>query len=100
MECRTVCIGDMLDIYSAGSLAELLRQVLRAPGGLVADLGESEYLHTAALQVLLAARRQCEAEGREFGLIGVSPSVRRHLELAGLVEGFLSGHQMPNEASQ
>lgn len=84
MEFRTIHIADMLDVYSASMLAETIKRALVEPGDIAADLGGSEPLHTAALQVLLSAKRQCGAEQRQFVLTGVSQVVRRQLELAGL----------------
>ena len=79
-----IYIGDRLDIYTANELQAMLSRALEAEGPIAADLGAADRIHTAALQLLVAAAVCCSKSKRPFTLTGVSAPVASALKLAGL----------------
>lgn len=81
-------VGDKLDIYSVTELHAMIRQAASCPGELAIDLGGRESIHTAALQLLVAAARHRAATGHGFRLAGLSTGVATLLRLTGLEQAL------------
>jgi anti-anti-sigma factor len=99
MEMVKISAGALLDIYSVDQLAEAFLVALDRPGDLEVDLQDADSLHTAALQVLLGAKRQCVAEKRRLVFAGLSASLKRQLGIAG-ADRMLLLESPSNEAEQ
>jgi len=74
----------MLDIYGAPSLLAAIRSALNDDVDLQIDLGGVSRIHTAALQVLIAAVRSAHALGRSVSFEGISVEVAAMCRQSGL----------------
>ena len=81
---RTLDATKMLDIYTAPDLLAAVRSAMDDPGDLVIDLGNAAWMHSAAVQVLVAAVRAAHAGGRPLRLTGISPDMATMWHSAGL----------------
>jgi anti-anti-sigma regulatory factor len=81
---QLITVDEPLEVYSAATLASKLQAALRQPGHLRVDLHGAERLHTAVLQVLVAAQRSCAASQATLAVSGAAPELQALLELAGL----------------
>ncbi len=76
--------GEMT-VYAAEALkTELFAALQRHRRANLLDLSQVTEFDTAGLQLLLAARRQAQAEGRTLRLVTPAPAVREVLELCHL----------------
>jgi anti-sigma B factor antagonist len=80
-----------LDAESACAIgAYFSREIARAlrehRDGIVLDLSEVTFADTAGLRTLVDARRHADDAHLRYRLTGVTPSVRRAIELTGLSE--------------
>jgi anti-sigma B factor antagonist len=83
----TVAVRGELDILTAPKLAARVGELLRVePGDVVLDLGETEFIDSAGLAILLNVQRRLERSGRQLRVICDGGSVRRVIELARLEE--------------
>jgi anti-sigma B factor antagonist len=76
------------DIYTAPTLRERLDEALSRGGGIVVDLTRATFVDSSVLGALLDARRRALDCGQGFVVsVGeeVEPSVRRILDITGLV---------------
>jgi anti-anti-sigma factor len=71
----TVSVSGTLDIDSAEPLRWALVDALAGQAAIALNLGGVEDIDTAALQVLLAARRAAAAIDKPMRWIGLAPSV-------------------------
>ena len=77
------------DEASGVSMAELVRQALsRRPAALVVDLTEVDFVGSAALSVLVDARRQAGEAGIALGVVAARRVTLLPLELTGLTRVF------------
>jgi len=81
---RTLDVAKMLDIYAAPTLLAAVRSAMNDPGDLAIDLGNAPWMHSAAVQVLLAAVRAAHAGARSVRLTGISPDMATMWHSAGL----------------
>jgi anti-anti-sigma factor len=78
-----------IDIGNAADLrAALLRAVATGHAAITVDLSATDFCDSAALTVLVRARRLALAEGREFQLVISTPQVRQILAVTGLDRWF------------
>ena len=78
-----------LDYGSAPALeASLARAFGEAPGQVVLDLRELEFIDSSGLRTLLTARRQAEDAGQQFSLVAGHRGLERTLEIAGVHKVF------------
>jgi len=78
-----------LDHGSAPALeASLIRAFADAARRVVLDLRELEFIDSAGLHALLAARRQAEAADKVFSLVAGHNGLERTLEIAGVLNAF------------
>jgi anti-sigma B factor antagonist len=83
----TVAVQGELDLLTAPKLAAHIGELLREePGDVVLDLGETEFIDSAGLAILLNVQRQLERRGRQLRVICDDGPVRRVIELARLGE--------------
>lgn len=81
-----MCIGGVLDMLSAPTLAEHVATVLvTCPRAVVIDLTDVEFLSAAGLEVLASARRTAGSSTR-LAVVAASRAVRRPIELSGIDE--------------
>jgi anti-sigma B factor antagonist len=86
----TIKLVGELEIASAHELRAVLRDVV---GDVTLDLAELTFLDSSGMSVLLGAHRRFEAEARTLRLVGMSPPVRRAVELAGLDNVLVVDHR-------
>ncbi len=79
---RIVPAGE-LDLVTAPSLAQALREAEGGDGAIVLDLGELSFMDSSGLAVVLAAVRRSDANGRRLTVRAGDGRARRLLELAG-----------------
>ncbi|MBY8882140.1 STAS domain-containing protein [Actinacidiphila acidipaludis] len=80
---RAAVAGE-IDLDCAPLLERVLRESLRgAPGGLDVDLLGVDFLDCSGLNVLLRVRADAVEAGLSMKVTGMSPVVRRVLELTG-----------------
>ena len=77
----TIRLEGDLDLASAHELRAVLRDV---GGDTTVDCSCLTFIDSSGISVLLGAHRRLEAEGHTLRLVGMSPTVRRPVELAGL----------------
>lgn len=82
---RVAVTGD-LDLTTADALRDQLDDlILRYPEkDLILDLKEVAFIDSSGLGVLLGRYRRLRGEGRRLALVGVRPSVRAVLDVAGV----------------
>jgi anti-anti-sigma regulatory factor len=82
---QMISIGpNQLGIHAAPELLNQLCQALRQPGSIQVDLQGARRVHTAVLQVLVAAAIACSECSRAFAVCGLSPQLSSFLDVAGL----------------
>jgi anti-sigma B factor antagonist len=85
----TVAVQGELDLLTAPKLAARIGELLRVePCDVVLDLGETEFIDSAGLAILLNVQRQLERRGRQLRVICDDGPVRRVIELARLEEAL------------
>src|SRR5215212_718866 len=78
-----------LDLATAPALeASLRRAFTEAPGRVVLDLREVEFIDSSGLRTLLTARRQAQDAGQQFSLVAGHHGLKRTLEIAGVHNVF------------
>jgi anti-sigma B factor antagonist len=78
-----------LDLARAYDFDDEMRRIERsAPGRLLLDLRELDFLDTAGLSRLVAVRRRCRRAGRRLVLVRGSRSVQQLFALMSLDEQF------------
>ena len=65
-------------VFEAAELQRRLIELLGTPPPWRVDVTQVDYMDTSCVQLLLAARLQCDAE-RPFEVIGLSSALDRHL---------------------
>jgi anti-sigma B factor antagonist len=90
-----VSVVGEVDLATAEQLEQALGEALAAAGagGVRADLSGVDFMDSAGLRVLIAARRRAEESDRPFALSQASDQVSRLLEITGLTEAFAGGDQ-------
>lgn len=81
---RTVAAALMLDIYTASDLLAATKSALDAGGDIAIDLGDAVLMHSAAVQVLVAAVQAARASDRSVRFVGISTEVAAMWNAAGL----------------
>lgn len=95
--------GD-LTIYTAAECLAQLRHMTDAAVDIVLDLSEVGEIDTAGVQLLIQARRTCDAQGKSLQWASPSPAVQeivqvlRLHELLGMPGGEQASTPMPVEA--
>lgn len=86
---RLRVIGE-IDAESAGSLTAAVDEHREASGAhaVELDLSSVSFLDSLGLGELLTVRRDLEMSGGSLSVIGVSPQVRRVLDITGLASSF------------
>lgn len=79
---RIVPAGE-LDLVTAPSLAQTLREAEAGDGAIVLDLGELSFMDSSGLAVVLAAVRRSDANGRRLTVRVPDGRARRLLDLSG-----------------
>ena len=82
-------IGE-LDAHNCGELGEALSTAVKENPGRAAVIDASglTFIDSSAISELLRLREQAVADGGSLRLENVQPSVRRVLEITGLLETF------------
>ena len=76
-------LSGELDIDTANSLREALWECLLRQSDVAVDLNSVTAIDTAALQVLLAGRREAASLGKSFRFVAVSSSVAETVSALG-----------------
>jgi anti-sigma B factor antagonist len=81
-----VSVSGEIDLATSGQLETALAEALAVPGGtgLRLDCAGVDFIDSAGLRVLIAARGKADQDGRTFTLAVASDQVRRLVEIAGL----------------
>ncbi len=77
-----------LDQYAAESLKTTVLPFLEAGSDVSFDFSDVEYIHAAALQVLIALQKDVKAGGRTVTLFGVGTRVRELFRISGTEDLF------------
>jgi len=86
----TVALAGEIDIAVNDELQDAIDIVLAdVPGSVVVDMSAVSFMDSTGLRFLVGFRTACDAADTLWTLRGVSPAVRRLIEISGLVE-FLS----------
>src|SRR6476660_9467562 len=75
------------DVCTADALRESLALHRRDGFGVLIDLTRTEYIDFSIVAVMVTASRECQADGRRFGIVlppEASPFVRRLMDVSGL----------------
>lgn len=72
--------GD-LTIYTAAECRAQLRHVIDADMDIVLDLSDVSEIDTAGIQLLIQARRECDAHGKPMQFVSPSPAVQEIVQL-------------------
>ena len=90
-----VRLGGELDLYNAPRVRQALTDACAdAPGRVVVDLSEVEFVDSTALGVLIEARTRLNNR-RAFLLAAPGPETRRALEISGLDRHFTVHESVP-----
>jgi anti-sigma B factor antagonist len=89
VETMCVAVAGAIDVASAFDFDDALRRVERnAPGRLVVDLRELEFMDSAGLARLIALHTRCRRASRRLTLVRGPRVVERLLSLARLDDQF------------
>jgi anti-sigma B factor antagonist len=77
----SVLLSGEMNIYTARETAEKLLPLLRNAKSPAVDLGQVAELDCSGLQILLAARRDAVAAGKDLRILAASAAVRDVLDL-------------------
>lgn len=82
-------VGE-LDAHNCGELGEALRGAAEGMSSVdaVIDAGGLSFIDSSAISELLRLREELTEQGGSLVLVDVQPSVRRVLEITGLLETF------------
>lgn len=84
-----VTVRGSLDLARAYDFDDSMRRIERnAPGRLLVDLRQLDFLDTAGLSRLLAVRRRCRRTGRRLVLVRGSRAVQKLFAVMSLDEQF------------
>ena len=84
-----VTVQGELDAYSAPSLEEEASRLLAAGvSDLVFDLSETKFIDSSGLRAILTAQRRLADHDGRLSLRAPSESVRRLLDITGLIDHF------------
>ena len=78
---KSLALSGELNIYTARDACERLLPKLRAAKSPALDLGDIAEFDCSGLQILLVARREAAADGKELRIVAASASVREALDL-------------------
>ena len=81
---QLIPVDEPQEVDSASTLAGKLREALLQPGNLRVDLQGAGRIHTAVLQILIAAQRSCASSERSLTISGAAPEMHYLLQMAGL----------------
>jgi anti-anti-sigma factor len=84
----TMRLSGALDIAYAYRFDAAIRRAERDVGCLVLDLRELDFVDSAGISRILAARRRARRAGRRLVLVRGSTAIQRFLQLAALTEHF------------
>lgn len=73
-----------MTIHRAGELRRLLEDALTPSGGIDVDLSRVSEIDSAGVQLIVAARKQAFADGKEMRIVAHSAAVAEVLELLDL----------------
>jgi anti-anti-sigma factor len=83
----TVIVEGELDLLTAPKLVAGVNQLLRVePADVVLDLGETQFIDSAGLAILLNLQRRLAHRGRRLRVVCDEGPVRRVIEMARLEE--------------
>jgi anti-anti-sigma regulatory factor len=81
---QLIPLAETQEVDTAAQLAGMVREALLKPGNLRVDLQGAGRIHTAVLQILIAAQRSCFSSDRTFVISGAAPEMKLLLQMAGL----------------
>ena len=82
---QQITVDEPQEVYSASTLAVKIREALLGQGEIRIDLQGAGRIHSAVLQVLIAAQKSCSAAGRSLVLCEAAPELQRLLQMADLL---------------
>lgn len=84
----TLYLNGKCDIYNAKSLHEILSENESKTNHLIINLKSVEEIHTSAIQILIALKKQMKANNKKLTLVEHSKPVLELFDLFGLVSKF------------
>jgi anti-anti-sigma factor len=88
-EVKIILVPKRFDAYTASSVeAELTRLITEGARKMICDFGETEYLASAGLRVLITASKSLNRAGGKLLLCSVKPYVQEVFEISGLNKIF------------
>ena len=95
---RHVALQGELTIYQAHELSQDFLPLLDSNEGLVIDLSEVSDIDSSCAQMLMLAKRHCQARSLPCALVNHSQAVIDVFETLGLVSWFSDPVVMPGES--
>ena len=86
---RAIVLRGAIDIFFAADLRQAALTLLETGADIAVCCEKLERLDTAALQILLALKKELEQSGNNLQVIGLSSEPARLLDLAGLAGHLL-----------
>jgi anti-sigma B factor antagonist len=84
-----VKVSGEVDIQTSPVLEEHVQRVLNdGASSMVVDLGETTFLDSTGLSVLIAGLKRCQDAGGTMRVVSPPPNVRRVFEVTGLTDVF------------
>jgi anti-anti-sigma factor len=88
-DSKIIMIPKRFDAYTANSVeAELTRLINEGARKIVCDFGQTEYLASAGLRVLITASKSLNRAGGKLVLCSIKPYVLEVFEISGLIKIF------------
>ncbi|MEN4396227.1 STAS domain-containing protein [Mycolicibacterium senegalense] len=85
-EVSVVAVAGTVDMLTAPKLEEAINSALKSsPTAVVVDMSAVEFLASAGMGVLVAAREQL-GDGARFAVVADGPATSRPLKLVGITE--------------
>ena len=89
-EIEVLAVSGVVDMLTTSQLEDAIAAAVKdSPRGVVVDLAAVDFLASAGMGVLVAARDELPAE-IQFAVVADGPATSRPLKLVGIADQFLS----------
>ena len=84
-----VVLGGEHDLYSARLIEQATDEVLLTCSHLIVDISPVQFIDSSTIKLLVRRKKDADAKNCRFNLVmGTAPSVRRTLEICGVLPGL------------